>query len=84
MIRRKVWIAGLPIFCTSHLFCVLLCNALASLGYIDLSKRRVSPEEAIKCEDKFTKSKTVSMPDVALFILKREFEGLVSKMLPVF
>lgn len=29
-------------------------------GYIDLSKRRVSPEEAIKCEDKFTKSKTVS------------------------
>ncbi|XP_036166298.1 eukaryotic translation initiation factor 2 subunit 1 isoform X2 [Myotis myotis] len=28
-------------------------------GYIDLSKRRVSPEEAIKCEDKFTKSKTV-------------------------
>jgi len=22
----------------------------------------VSPEEAIKCEDKFTKSKTVSMP----------------------
>ncbi|MGH0131530.1 UNVERIFIED_CONTAM: hypothetical protein FKN15_046687 [Acipenser sinensis] len=27
--------------------------------YIDLSKRRVSPEEAIKCEDKFTKSKTV-------------------------
>lgn len=31
-----------------------------SPGYIDLSKRRVSPEEAIKCEDKFTKSKTVS------------------------
>lgn len=30
-------------------------------GYIDLSKRRVSPEEAIKCEDKFTKSKTVSL-----------------------
>ena len=29
------------------------------IGYIDLSKRRVSPEEAIKCEDKFTKSKTV-------------------------
>ena len=28
-------------------------------GYIDLSKRRVSPEETIKCEDKFTKSKTV-------------------------
>lgn len=39
---------------SQHLFSVL------SLGYIDLSKRRVSPEEAIKCEDKFTKSKTVS------------------------
>lgn len=35
-------------------------------GYIDLSKRRVSPEEAIKCEDKFTKSKTVS--PVGLFL----------------
>uniref|UniRef100_A0A8B9WS86 Eukaryotic translation initiation factor 2 subunit 1 n=1 Tax=Bos mutus grunniens TaxID=30521 RepID=A0A8B9WS86_BOSMU len=32
---------------------------LSGRGYIDLSKRRVSPEEAIKCEDKFTKSKTV-------------------------
>src|ERR1700733_7047185 len=28
-------------------------------GYIDLSKRRVSPEEAEKFEEKFTKSKTV-------------------------
>ncbi|KTW31524.1 eukaryotic translation initiation factor 2 subunit alpha [Pneumocystis carinii B80] len=28
-------------------------------GYIDLSKRRVSPEDIIKCEDKFNKSKTV-------------------------
>lgn len=28
-------------------------------GYIDLSKRRVSPEDAIKCEDRFNKSKTV-------------------------
>ncbi|MGH0143883.1 UNVERIFIED_CONTAM: hypothetical protein FKN15_044645 [Acipenser sinensis] len=33
--------------------------AAAVPRYIDLSKRRVSPEEAIKCEDKFTKSKTV-------------------------
>jgi len=29
-------------------------------GYIDLSKRRVSPEEVKKCEEKFTKAKTVS------------------------
>ncbi|KAG4306162.1 hypothetical protein PORY_000150 [Pneumocystis oryctolagi] len=28
-------------------------------GYIDLSKRRVSPEDIVKCEDKFNKSKTV-------------------------
>ena len=28
-------------------------------GYIDLSKRRVSPEDVISCEDKYTKSKTV-------------------------
>lgn len=28
-------------------------------GYIDLSKRRVSAEDVIKCEDKYNKSKTV-------------------------
>ncbi|CCJ30834.1 unnamed protein product [Pneumocystis jirovecii] len=28
-------------------------------GYIDLSKRRVSPEDIIKCEDRFNKSKAV-------------------------
>lgn len=28
-------------------------------GYIDLSKRRVSPEEAQACEDRFNKSKAV-------------------------
>lgn len=30
-----------------------------SAGYIDLSKRRVSPEEVAKCEEKFMKSKAV-------------------------
>lgn len=29
------------------------------VGYIDLSKRRVSPEDAIKCEERFNKSKSV-------------------------
>ena len=29
------------------------------LGYIDLSKRRVSSEEIQKCEEKFSKAKTV-------------------------
>ncbi|PVV05390.1 hypothetical protein BB560_000091 [Smittium megazygosporum] len=28
-------------------------------GYIDLSKRRVTPEEAVKCEEKYQKSKAV-------------------------
>jgi translation initiation factor 2 subunit 1 len=28
-------------------------------GYIDLSKRRVSPEEIQKCEEKYSKAKTV-------------------------
>lgn len=68
------------IFCVSHRFCMLTCDVLACPGYIDLSKRRVSPEEAIKCEDKFTKSKTVSVPDVSVCELERP----VSKMLLVF
>ncbi|EDL02627.1 mCG5813, isoform CRA_a, partial [Mus musculus] len=38
--------------------CVVVIRVDKEKGYIDLSKRRVSPEEAIKCEDKFTKSKT--------------------------
>merc|ERR1712058_63506 len=28
-------------------------------GYIDLSKRRVSPEDIIKCEERFNKAKAV-------------------------
>jgi translation initiation factor 2 subunit 1 len=32
----------------------------SSLGYIDLSKRRVSPEDIVKCEERYIKSKTVS------------------------
>jgi len=29
-------------------------------GYIDLSKRRVSPEDIVKCEERYNKSKTVA------------------------
>jgi translation initiation factor 2 subunit 1 len=32
---------------------------LTHLGYIDLSKRRVSPEDVVKCEERFNKSKAV-------------------------
>ncbi len=46
-------------------------------GYIDLSKRRVSPEDVVKGEDQFTKSKAVHsiMAHVASK-LNREVEEL--------
>lgn len=34
-------------------------EAYATLGYIDLSKRRVSPEDIVKCEERYNKSKMV-------------------------
>ena len=33
---------------------------ILSSGYIDLSKRRVSPEDILKCEHRYVKSKTVA------------------------
>lgn len=39
-------------------------------GYIDLSKRRVSPEEVCKCEEKFAKAKAVSEINVWCIILQ--------------
>lgn len=32
-------------------------------GYIDLSKRRVSPEDIIKCEERYNKSKVGLFPE---------------------
>ena len=40
--------------------CNIVFYVLLLLGYIDLSKRRVSSEEIQKCEEKFSKAKTVS------------------------
>ena len=34
--------------------------SVTCIGYIDLSKRRVSPEDITKCEERYTKSKTVA------------------------
>ena len=35
-------------------------HGLSLAGYIDLSKRRVSPEDITKCEERYMKSKTVA------------------------
>lgn len=34
-------------------------TVLSKTGYIDLSKRRVSPEDVVKCEERYNKSKAV-------------------------
>lgn len=39
--------------------CVVVLRVDREKGYIDLSKRRVSPDEATKCEEKFNKAKAV-------------------------
>jgi len=40
--------------------CVVVIRVDKQKGYIDLSKRRVSPEDIIACEDKFAKAKAVN------------------------
>ncbi|CAH1774850.1 unnamed protein product [Owenia fusiformis] len=40
--------------------CVVVIRVDKDKGYIDLSKRRVSPEEVMKCEEKFAKAKAVN------------------------
>lgn len=41
--------------------CVVVIRVDKDKGYIDLSKRRVSQEEIIACEDKFSKAKAVCL-----------------------
>lgn len=53
-------------------------------GYIDLSKRRVSPEEILKCEEKFARGKTVNSilrhtAEVLKMSTDQEFEQLYEK-----
>ncbi|XP_013399389.1 eukaryotic translation initiation factor 2 subunit 1 [Lingula anatina] len=40
--------------------CVVVIRVDKDKGYIDLSKRRVSTEEVMRCEEKFAKAKTVN------------------------
>ncbi|XP_076440712.1 eukaryotic translation initiation factor 2 subunit 1-like [Babylonia areolata] len=40
--------------------CVVVIRVDKDKGYIDLSKRRVSAEEVLKCEEKFAKAKAVN------------------------
>ncbi|KAG6879426.1 hypothetical protein C0992_002692 [Termitomyces sp. T32_za158] len=44
---------GMRVICVAR-----ACSRLP--GYIDLSKRRVSPEDIVKCEERYMKSKTVA------------------------
>ncbi|CAO2586725.1 Eukaryotic translation initiation factor 2 subunit 1 [Lemmus lemmus] len=62
--------------------CVVVIRVDKEKGYIDLSKRRVSPEEAIKCEDKFTKSKTVA--EVLEYTKDEQLESLFQRTAWVF
>lgn len=43
---------------STRAYCAILTRVVA-IGYIDLSKRRVSPEDIIKCEERYNKSKMV-------------------------
>lgn len=51
--------------------CVVVIRVDKEKGYIDLSKRRVSPEDILRCEEKFAKAKAVSFNlDTILLITK--------------
>jgi translation initiation factor 2 subunit 1 len=50
--------------------CVVVIRVDTDKGYIDLSKRRVSPEDIQRCEEKYNKAKTVNS------ILRRVAENL--------
>jgi translation initiation factor 2 subunit 1 len=41
-------------------------------GYIDLSKRRVTPEDYVKCEEKFNRSKAVININFSKISIKRD------------
>ncbi|KAK7835853.1 LOW QUALITY PROTEIN: hypothetical protein U0070_003944, partial [Myodes glareolus] len=66
--------------------CVVVIRVDTEKGYIDLSKRRFSPEEAIKCEDTFTKFKTHSshVTEVLEYTKDEQLESLFQRTAWVF
>lgn len=46
--------------------CVVVIRVDKNKGYIDLSKRRVSPEDILRCEDKYAKAKAVCILNLIL------------------
>uniref|UniRef100_T1J8V6 Eukaryotic translation initiation factor 2 subunit 1 n=1 Tax=Strigamia maritima TaxID=126957 RepID=T1J8V6_STRMM len=61
--------------------CVVVIRVDKEKGYIDLSKRRVSPEDIIKCEEKFAKAKAVnSILKHVAEILKYESDAQLEKL----
>ena len=64
--------------------CVVVIRVDKDKGYIDLSKRRVSAEEVIKCEEKFANAKCVNsilrhVAELLKFETDEQFEELYHK-----
>ena len=64
--------------------CVVVIRVDKDKGYIDLSKRRVSPEDIIRCEEKFAKAKAVNsilkhVADILGYTTDEQLEQLYEK-----
>jgi len=64
--------------------CVVVIRVDKDKGYIDLSKRRVSPEDIVRCEEKFAKAKAVNsilrhVADILEYSTDAQFEELYEK-----
>lgn len=64
--------------------CVVVIRVDKEKGYIDLSKRRVSPEDIERCEEKFAKAKAVNsilrhVADILGYTTNEELEELYTK-----
>lgn len=64
--------------------CVVVIRVDKDKGYIDLSKRRVSPEDIVRCEEKFAKGKVVNsilrhVGEILGYTTDEQFEELCEK-----